>query len=207
LSFKTSSDRFRRAVARAIGHQLETVGVHVELRSFEAGTFLSDIRKGNFQATLMKLPEPSEPDMLRWMFFSMNTPSELPERRDTIPGLQSLLEGEDKGCRLWAQREVLDSAWRVLDRLVGRPPPRDRANRTWYANPRFDCLVMRGWEELDRARRKPLYDEAQRLLAEDRPVINLWHEHNVVVRSERVRDFEILPNGRLTPLARCRLNN
>ena len=40
----------------------------VELRTFEHGTFLSDVRKGNFQMTVLQLPEPSEPDMLRWMF-------------------------------------------------------------------------------------------------------------------------------------------
>ena len=230
LSLKISTDRFRRSVARTVADQLAAVGVTVELRSFELGTFLADIRSGNFQATILKLPEPSEPDMLRWMFYSRNTPSVAPvdapsdrpppatpdavpdavpdpgaarvraDRRFVPPGLDALLGGDD-ACAAWARAELAAGSGRWVARVWGRPDARDLANRTWYANPRVDCLLMRGLATPDRATRKPLYDELQRILAEDLPVLPLWHEDNVVVRSRRVVGFTILPNGRFSPLA------
>jgi peptide/nickel transport system substrate-binding protein len=229
LRLKLSTDRFRRSVARTVVDQLAAVGVAVELRSFELGTFLADIRSGNFQATILKLPEPSEPDMLRWMFASLNTPDVQPalpaggegaaaaaagdpvaaaaaaDRRFFPPDLATLLVGEP-ACAAWARDEVARGAARWIERAWGRDPPRDRSNRTYYANPRVDCLLARGLAELDEAARKPLYDEVQRILAADLPVLPLWHEHNVVVRSRRVRGFTILPNGRFAPLAHVTLD-
>ncbi len=221
LQVKISTDRFRRSVARSIAHQLAGVGVEVEIRSFELGTFLSDVRQGNFQATILNLPDPSEPDMLRWMFFSLSTPEAAPaprravreadrafaDRRFFPPALGELIEGDDPDCRAWAREELARGIGRFISRAWGRRPPRDVSNRTYYADPRFDCLVMRAWEEPDRELRRPLYQEAQRILARDLPVLPLWHEHRVLVRRERVRGFEVLPNGRLTPLARVTLED
>ena len=211
VGLKISNNRFRRSVARTVTDQLARVGVRVELVSFEHGTFLSDIRKGNFQMTLLQLPEPSEPDMLRWMFFSLSTPGVEPaatgreearlDRRFFVPGLDRLLTGDDPACVRWAGDELVRGAVRWVQRAWGHDPPRDRSNRTYYTNPRFDCLIMRGWAEPDRAKRRPLYVEAQHILAEERPVLPLWHENNVIVRHRRVRGFTILPNGRWTPLA------
>jgi peptide/nickel transport system substrate-binding protein len=73
-------------------------------------------------------------------------------------------------------------------------PPR-RANRSYYANPRADELMDAARRELDPARRRQLYAELQRLLADDLPYINLWYFDNVLVHTRRVRHLDLSPSG------------
>jgi peptide/nickel transport system substrate-binding protein len=73
-------------------------------------------------------------------------------------------------------------------------PPK-RANRSYYVNPRVDALIDQGRRELDPARRKAIYGEVQRILAEELPYINLWYLDNVIVHSKRVRDVEPSASG------------
>ncbi len=48
LSFKTTNIDLRRRIAEAFKEQLQQVGIELEIRSYEWGTFYSDIKKGNF---------------------------------------------------------------------------------------------------------------------------------------------------------------
>ncbi len=73
-------------------------------------------------------------------------------------------------------------------------PPK-RANRTFYANPRVDALIREGRSTLDQPKRKIIYDEIQRIVAEDLPYINLWYLDNVLVHTNRVRGIELSPAG------------
>ena len=73
-------------------------------------------------------------------------------------------------------------------------PPK-RANRTFYANPRVDELIREGRGALDQQKRKLIYDEIQRLVAEDLPYINLWYFDNVLVHTNRVRGIALNPAG------------
>ena len=73
-------------------------------------------------------------------------------------------------------------------------PPK-RANRTFYANPRVDALIREGRSTLDQQKRKIIYDEIQRIVAEDLPYINLWYLDNVLVHTNRVRGIELSPAG------------
>ena len=61
----------------------------------------------------------------------------------------------------------------------GSFPPK-RANRTFYANPRVDELIREGRSTLDQQKRKIIYAEIQRIVAEDLPYINLWYLDNVL---------------------------
>ena len=63
-----------------------------------------------------------------------------------------------------------------------------------------DRLVEAGRTELDLAKRKALYGDAQRILAEDLPIVPLWHEDNVVLANVGVRDYTIVPNARFIGL-------
>jgi peptide/nickel transport system substrate-binding protein len=76
----------------------------------------------------------------------------------------------------------------------------DGSNRWRYANPRMDHLVEAGRSELDLGRRKALYAEAQRIAAEDLPIIPLWHEDNVVLHNVDVTGYQIVPNARFVGL-------
>lgn len=205
VELKLSNNRFRRSVAELIARQLRDIGVDVRLRSYEFGTFFADIRKGNFDAFLLQLPEPVEPDMLRWMLHSMATPIKEPsgdatpyaaaDRRYVNPGAEALVD--DPVCGAWA-REVV--ARGEAARRGEAEVDMGSANRTWFASPRFDCMVELGLRTVERAERRRYYAEAQRIAASELPVIPLWHEHNVAVMRDKVHGYRPLPNGRLAPL-------
>lgn len=86
----------------------------------------------------------------------------------------------------------------------GRIPTKkepDANNRWRYRNPRVDELCQAGRDELDGERRKVIYSEVQRLVAEDVPIAPLWHEDVVVLHNRQVRGFRITPNARLGGLS------
>jgi peptide/nickel transport system substrate-binding protein len=73
-------------------------------------------------------------------------------------------------------------------------PPR-RANRSYYSNPRVDALIDQARREIDQDKRKILYAEIQRMVAEDLPYINFWYLDNVLVHTRRVRNLHVAPSG------------
>lgn len=79
LELKVSSNKFRRALARLMAHQLARIGIKIRVRAYEWGTYFADIKSGNFQLTTLQWPSILEPGIYRWIFHSSNIPS--PERR------------------------------------------------------------------------------------------------------------------------------
>ncbi len=73
-------------------------------------------------------------------------------------------------------------------------PPK-RANRGYYSNPKVDALIEQGRREVDHEKRRRIYAEIQRILAEDLPYINLWYFDNVAVHSQRLKNVAISPSG------------
>lgn len=86
------------------------------------------------------------------------------------------------------------------------PTPTDKnANNRWrFRNATFDRLVEDGRRVLDPAERKRIYGRAQQILADEVPVVFLWHEDNVVLAHRGVTGFRIVPNGRIAGLATAR---
>jgi peptide/nickel transport system substrate-binding protein len=76
----------------------------------------------------------------------------------------------------------------------------DGSNRWRYKNPEMDRLVEAGRAEMDPQKRKPIYADAQRLAAEELPIIPLWHEDNVVLSNRTVTGYQIVPNARFVGL-------
>ena len=72
----------------------------------------------------------------------------------------------------------------------------DGGNRARYANAEVDDLVEAGRSELDVARRKALYARVQQIVADELPIIPLWHEDNVVLSNVDVQGYSIEPNAR-----------
>jgi len=73
--------------------------------------------------------------------------------------------------------------------------PPNGANRGYYSNPRVDALIDQARREVDPNKRKPLYAEVQRILAEELPYINLWYLDNVLVHNRRVTNLKLNPAG------------
>lgn len=212
LEFKLSSDRFRVGVARMLARHLEAVGVAVDLRPFEFGSFFADIRAGRFEVFLLQLPEPVEPDMYRWMFEGRATPpvpadpagppAARHDRRAFPPEVSRALRDPD--CRAWSETAVATGLGDIVRGLSGLSPPRGAGNRTFYADVRTDCLLERGRRTLGREGRIAIYREVQHRIAESVPIVPLWHEEHIAVLRRDLDDFRILPNGRLTPLNEVR---
>ena len=74
------------------------------------------------------------------------------------------------------------------------------ANRGAYRNPEIDRLLDRGQRETNRQERKEIYSKVQKILARDLPYVSLWHEHNIAVMKEGIRDYYITPNARFEGL-------
>lgn len=80
------------------------------------------------------------------------------------------------------------------------PTNPDGGNRWRYRNAEVDRLTTAGRHELDVAKRKQLYARVQQILADDVPIVPLWHEDNVVLANVGTTGYRITPNGRLIGL-------
>jgi peptide/nickel transport system substrate-binding protein len=156
--YRTSSNKFRVAIALVLCAQLADVGIECDLRANEFATFFADVKAGNYQMFSMQIPEIAEPDLYT-NFFASN-------------------------------------------RIPTREHPDAGGNRVRYRSPEVDRLLDRGRREMDPERRRVIYAEVQRTLAEDLPVVNLWHEDNIAAMRRDVDGFELLPTAQLSSLAR-----
>jgi peptide/nickel transport system substrate-binding protein len=76
IQYKTSNKRDRVAMARAIARQLEAVGIGVDVRPYEWGTFFRDIRTGNFEMYSSTWVGVTDPDIYYYAFHSQMIPPE-----------------------------------------------------------------------------------------------------------------------------------
>ncbi|MEW8507062.1 MAG: ABC transporter substrate-binding protein [Candidatus Thiodiazotropha sp.] len=74
LVYKTSSDPYRIRLATVIQSQLKAVGIDVQLRSYDWGTFFGDIKAGNFQLYSLSWVGIRTPDIFRYVFASDSLP-------------------------------------------------------------------------------------------------------------------------------------
>lgn len=73
--------------------------------------------------------------------------------------------------------------------------PPEGANRGRYRNPQLDALLDHARIEHDREKRKQLYAEVQRIVAEDLPYLSLWYPENVCVHRSRIGNVKLTPAG------------
>jgi peptide/nickel transport system substrate-binding protein len=106
VALRTSSDRFRLSIARAVAAMLGDVGIAVDVRPSETATMIADLNHGRFQMTLLQVPEVFEPHVLSWFFSS-----------DHVP-----IAGEREGANRWRFRSAaLDAALERGRRSAERP--------------------------------------------------------------------------------------
>jgi len=74
LSYKTSSDPFRIRIATVIQQQLAAVGIDMDLRTYDWGTFFGDIKAGRFQMYSLSWVGIKMPDIFRYVFHSGAVP-------------------------------------------------------------------------------------------------------------------------------------
>ena len=66
-------------------------------------------------------------------------------------------------------------------------------NRGHFSDPRVDSLLDEATTSTDEARRRQLFNQAQRLIAEQAPYISLWCKTNVVVAQRDLAGIDPLP--------------
>lgn len=74
LSLKTSTAEAYRLQAAVIQRDLAQVGIAVDVRSYEFATLFADVLKGNVQLYTLQWVGVTDPDMLRRVFHSTQTP-------------------------------------------------------------------------------------------------------------------------------------
>jgi peptide/nickel transport system substrate-binding protein len=83
LEMKTSTDEGARLLAMALQQQLRTVGIALDIRSFEFATFYSDISNGSFGIySLRWIGGNGDPDIFRYAFASSSFPPHGANRGD-----------------------------------------------------------------------------------------------------------------------------
>ncbi|HEY1557392.1 MAG TPA: ABC transporter substrate-binding protein [Kofleriaceae bacterium] len=75
LTYKTSADGFRVALARLIASELADVGIAVDVQPFEFATFFDDIKHGEFQLASMQTTPITNPDFYYFYFHSSRIPT------------------------------------------------------------------------------------------------------------------------------------
>jgi peptide/nickel transport system substrate-binding protein len=93
LSYKTTNIDLRRRIAEALKEQLLQVGIELEIRSYEWGTFFSDVKKGNFHLYSLAWVGIRDPDILHQILHSASVPPNGDNRgRYANPQVDRLLE-------------------------------------------------------------------------------------------------------------------
>ena len=74
IIYKISNDPFRLRLATIIQSQLKSVGIEVEIRSYDWGTFYGDIKEGRFQMYSLSWVGLKIPDIFYYIFHSKSIP-------------------------------------------------------------------------------------------------------------------------------------
>ncbi len=74
LSYKTTTEPLARRVGEVLAAQLADVGIQLDVRTYEWGTFYADVRRGNFQLYSLQWVGIVDPDIYRHVFHSRMTP-------------------------------------------------------------------------------------------------------------------------------------
>jgi len=74
LSYKTTTQELSRRVAEVLAYQLAAVGIHLDISTYEWGTFYADIKSGNFDLYSLAWVGIADPDIMRLVFHSAMVP-------------------------------------------------------------------------------------------------------------------------------------
>jgi peptide/nickel transport system substrate-binding protein len=115
LSYKTSNDPFRLRLATIIQDQLKSVGIEVDIRSYDWGTFYGDIKAGRFQMYSLSWVGLKMPDIFRYVFHSTAVPPDGANRGRFVDArVDSLIELAEVESSLSKQAEYYRELQQIL---------------------------------------------------------------------------------------------
>ncbi|CAK0764959.1 peptide/nickel transport system substrate-binding protein [Gammaproteobacteria bacterium] len=103
LTYKTSNDPLRVRIATLFQRQLAEVGIRVDLRSYDWGTFYGDVKAGRFQVFSLSWVGIKTPEIFRYAFHSTSLPPDGANRgRYTSLTADTLIESAETAPSLEA---------------------------------------------------------------------------------------------------------
>jgi peptide/nickel transport system substrate-binding protein len=119
IIFKTSTNAFRVRIATVIQAQLAEVGISMDVRTYDWGTFYGDIKGGNFQVYSLAWVGIKMPDIFRYVFHSESMPPEGANRgRWQDAQVDSLIDRAERSGNLAEQAGLYRAVQkRALDQL------------------------------------------------------------------------------------------
>lgn len=115
ISYKTSSDPFRLRLATIIQSQLKEVGIKIDIRSYDWGTFYGDIKAGRFQMYSLSWVGLKMPDVFRYVFHSDSIPPDGANRgRFNNKQVDALIEKAEQEPLLAKQAEYYRELQQIL---------------------------------------------------------------------------------------------
>lgn len=122
LNYKTSTDPFRLRIAHVFQEQLASVGIRLQIASYDWGTFFGDIKAGRFQLYSLAWVGVNTPDILRYAFHSESTPPGGANRgayRSTV--VDALIDRAQRSEGATAQRLYAEVQRQIHDDIVYVP--------------------------------------------------------------------------------------
>lgn len=118
LSLKTSTDETTRLEAQAIQAQLRAVGIELELRPAEFGTFYADITHGAFQIYMLRwIGSNEDPDIYHYAYASSMQPPKGANRGHYVnPQLDTMLTAAATATNATQRREAVLGIQQTLAR-------------------------------------------------------------------------------------------
>jgi peptide/nickel transport system substrate-binding protein len=102
---------------------LERVGVVVDVRPTETATLIADLGKGQFELTMLQVPEVVEPHVLSWFFGSDRIPSAEREGANRWRLRSDALDAALERGRLTTDRAERVAAYREAQHILARRLP------------------------------------------------------------------------------------
>jgi peptide/nickel transport system substrate-binding protein len=117
VSFKTTNIDLRRRIAEAFKEQLKAVGIELEIRAYEWGTFYGDVKKGNFHLFSLAWVGIMDPDIYFQIFHSRSIPPDGDNRgRYANPALDRLLERGRRAVAIEERRAIYGEVQKIVAR-------------------------------------------------------------------------------------------
>ncbi len=129
ITLKTSTDESTRLLAAVLQQQFRAVGIDLQLRSAEFGTFYADVTRGAFQMYILRwIGSNEDPDIFRYAYDSASFPPKGGNRgRYANPQLDGLLRAGAATTDQTERRKLYIAVQQILARdLPGIP--------LWYPN-------------------------------------------------------------------------
>jgi peptide/nickel transport system substrate-binding protein len=115
LSFKTTNIDLRKRIAEALKDQLQRVGIELEIRTYEWGTFYSDIKKGDFHLYTLAWVGVLDPDIYYQIFHSGSIPPDGDNRgRYSNTAVDDLLEKGRRSTDMTERKRIYSQIQKVL---------------------------------------------------------------------------------------------